>query len=302
MKGIAIILALFVLFSIPMNESSVVVIETKMGKIKMELFENEAPITTSNFKRLVKIGFYDGLIFHRIVRNFVIQGGAFYPDGRYKESPYGNIPLEINESLKHVDMAVGMARAKEPDSASSQFYICVGAQHFLDGQYAVFGKVIKGMDVVRAINSFDPQYTYTRLGFANWPKGEIIDNVTMLKVYIQEEPEVVITEPENGSIVSGSIEIKGRAIAGENRTIKKVEIKIGNEWTVANGNETWSYKWDTRKVKNGEYEIEIRAFDGENYGIEKILVKVENKKTPGFDVAMLLLVILLLLGGRKMLR
>lgn len=168
------------------GKEKIVVIETKLGNIEIKLYEDEMPKTVSNFIKLVEDGFYDGLIFHRIVRDFVIQGGAFYPNGTYKESPYGTIPLEISANLKHDKGAVGMARASEPDSASSQFYICVTPQHQLDGSYAVFGKVIKGMDVVEKISKYDPDYTYTIYpGYSNWPKKEIIENVTMIRVYMK---------------------------------------------------------------------------------------------------------------------
>jgi len=164
------------------NQNHIAVIEMKMGKIKIELYEDKAPTTTKNFIKLVNDGFYDGLIFHRIVNNFVIQGGGFYPDGTPKQSPYGTIKLETNPDLTHVDGAVAMARTNDPNSATSQFYICDGPQHFLDGQYAVFGKVIEGMDIVRTIASFDPQHTYTP---QHWPKEEILEDVTMIKVYIE---------------------------------------------------------------------------------------------------------------------
>ncbi|KAA0002898.1 MAG: peptidylprolyl isomerase [Thermoplasmata archaeon] len=168
------------------GKNPVAVIETNMGTIKIELFEDKMPITTANFIKLVNDGFYDGLIFHRIIDGFVIQGGGFYPGGTPKQSPYGPIPLEINPDLTHEDGAVAMARTNDPDSATSQFYICDGPQHFLDGQYAVFGKVIEGMKVVRIIASLDPQYTYTRPpGYQHWPKDEILEDVTIVRAYME---------------------------------------------------------------------------------------------------------------------
>jgi len=124
--------------------------DTSMGKIAFELYEAKAPITTANFKELAEGGFYKDMIFHRVVKNFVIQTGD--PTGTGSGGSPNKIELEIHPDLKHVDGAVGMARSMDPNSASSQFYICVGAQHGLDGDYAVFGKVIDGMDVVRAIS------------------------------------------------------------------------------------------------------------------------------------------------------
>ena len=126
----------------------IAVVETSMGTIKIELYEDKAPITTENFIGLAESGFYDGLIFHRVVQGFVIQTGDPKGDGTGGSSK--TIKLEINKDLTHVDGAVGMARSSNPNSASSQFYICDGAQQ-LDGSYTVFGQVIEGMDVVRAI-------------------------------------------------------------------------------------------------------------------------------------------------------
>jgi len=124
-------------------------IETSMGTIKFELYEQRAPITTANFIKLAESGFYDGLIFHRVVDDFVIQTGD--PTGTGTGGSGETIVLEIDEELTHEDGAVGMARTADPNSATSQFYICDGAQHGLDDNYAVFGQVFEGMDVVRAI-------------------------------------------------------------------------------------------------------------------------------------------------------
>jgi len=127
------------------------VIETSMGKIKVELYESEAPVTVENFISLAKSGFYDGLTFHRVIKGFVIQGGD--PRGDGTGGSKKRIPLETNKNLTHVDGALAMARSADPNSASSQFYICDGPQHRLDGNYAVFGRVVEGMDVVRKIAS-----------------------------------------------------------------------------------------------------------------------------------------------------
>ena len=131
----------------------IAVIETTMGTIKVELYEDKVPTTVGNFIKLANDGFYNGLIFHRVKDDFMIQGGGFYPNGTQKESPYGAINLEINSELVHDDGAVAMARTNDSNSATSQFYICDGPQHGLDMQYAVFGKVIEGKDVVDSIAS-----------------------------------------------------------------------------------------------------------------------------------------------------
>lgn len=128
----------------------IAVLETSKGIIKFQLYEDKAPITTANFIKLAKRGFYDGLIFHRVIDDFVIQTGD--PLGTGMGGSGETIVLETNKNLTHTDGAVGMARSSNPNSASSQFYICDGPQHrSLDGGYAVFGQVIEGMDVVRAI-------------------------------------------------------------------------------------------------------------------------------------------------------
>jgi len=160
-------------------ENPVVIMNTSMGTMMIELYEDKMPITSENFEKLVESGFYNGLVFHRVIDDFVIQGGGYYPDGTYRESPYGPIKLETSPDVTHVDGAISMARTSDPDSATSQFFICDGAQHFLDGQYAAFGKVIEGMDVLRAIASVE---TTTKHGMQDWPVDEVImENVTLLR-------------------------------------------------------------------------------------------------------------------------
>jgi peptidyl-prolyl cis-trans isomerase B (cyclophilin B) len=138
--------------------NTTVEITTDFGVIVGMLYDEGAPITTSNFVNLSTSGFYDGIRFHRIVDDFVIQtGDPNTKDGNpYNDGSGGSsqtIPLETNESLTHEDGAFGMARSNDPNSASSQFYICDGPQPGLDGNYAVFGIVIAGIDVVREIAS-----------------------------------------------------------------------------------------------------------------------------------------------------
>ena len=155
------------------QENPIAVINTSMGIIKVELYKDKVPNTCENFIKLANDGFYEGLVFHRVIDNFMIQGGGFYPDGSQKQSPYGPINLEINKEVRHVDGAIAMARTTDPNSATSQFYICDGAQHGLDDNYAVFGKTIEGMDVVRAIASAD---TTTKYGMQDWPVTNVIIN------------------------------------------------------------------------------------------------------------------------------
>ena len=124
------------------------------GIIKIELDETAAPITVENFKQLVADGFYDGLIFHRVISGFMIQGGD--PTGTGCGGSQNNIKGEfrmngVNNPISHLRGVISMARSGHPDSASSQFFICHEDAKFLDGQYAAFGKVFEGMDVVDRI-------------------------------------------------------------------------------------------------------------------------------------------------------
>lgn len=128
-------------------------IETDKGTIKAELYVKQAPITTKNFIDLANSGFYNGLKFHRVEPGFVVQGGD--PNGDGTGGSGKTIPLEINPELKHVKGALAMARMQDPNSATSQFYITLAETPFLDGQYAVFGKVIQGIDVVGKIKVGD---------------------------------------------------------------------------------------------------------------------------------------------------
>jgi len=155
------------------QENRIADIDTSMGTMTVELYETRAPDTTSNFIELANRGFYNDLIFHRVIDDFMIQGGDPKDDGTGGSEK--TIKLETHPELTHVDGAVAMARSQHPDSASSQFYICDGAQHQLDGQYAVFGKVIDGMDVVRSIAQVET-------GARDRP----VENVTVIRITIQE--------------------------------------------------------------------------------------------------------------------
>ena len=135
------------------NKMEYTIIKTDKGTIKAELYTDKAPITTKNFIDLANSGFYNGLKFHRVEPGFVVQGGD--PKGDGTGGSARNIPLEINPELKHVKGALAMARTQDPNSASSQFYITLDEVPFLDGKYAVFGKVVQGMEVVENIKVGD---------------------------------------------------------------------------------------------------------------------------------------------------
>ena len=141
------------------GKNRVATIVTEKGTIKFELYEKEAPITTKNFIELAQKGFYDGLTFHRVEPDFVIQGGD--PKGDGTGGSGKTIPLEIAQTLTHKKGAVAMARSNDPNSASSQFYIVLEDSKFLDGKYAIFGQVIEGQDVVEKITKGDKMLKVT---------------------------------------------------------------------------------------------------------------------------------------------
>lgn len=157
----------------------VVTITMDDGKdIKIELYPDIAPITVENFVKLVKQGFYDGLTFHRIIPGFMIQGGD--PEGNGTGGPGWTIKGEfssngVKNDLKHKRGVISMARAMDPDSAGSQFFIMHADASYLDGQYAAFGQVIDGMDEVDRIAA-------TPTG---WQDAPVIA-VTMTKVTMEE--------------------------------------------------------------------------------------------------------------------
>jgi cyclophilin family peptidyl-prolyl cis-trans isomerase len=142
-----------------MAESNVVVMETSLGTIKLELYPDKAPVTVQNFLGYVDEGFYDGTVFHRVIPNFMIQGGGMEPGMRQKKTK----PAIKNESangLGNQRGTVAMARTNVPDSATAQFFINVTDNGFLDKSqardgvgYCVFGKVIEGLDVVDKIKA-----------------------------------------------------------------------------------------------------------------------------------------------------
>lgn len=136
------------------QDGNIAVMETSKGTVKIGLYEKEAPITVANFKNLVRNGFYDGTIFHRIIKGFMNQGGGYDTDYKSKADREGLTPikLEINPNLKHEAGAISMARTNVPDSATSQFFLAPQPIPHLDGDYAVFGKVVEGLDVVKEIN------------------------------------------------------------------------------------------------------------------------------------------------------
>ena len=173
-----------------MAQNPVITITMENGDIiKAELYPEIAPNTVNNFLYLVNKGFYDGLIFHRVIKGFMIQGGC--PEGRGTGGPGYCIKGEFSQNgfdnpLKHTPGVLSMARAMHPDSAGSQFFIMHETSPHLDGAYAAFGQVIEGMDVVNAIAE-------TRTGYGDRPrKPQVIRSITAETFGVEyPEPERV---------------------------------------------------------------------------------------------------------------
>jgi len=164
------------------------IIETTMGDFEVELYYEWAPHTVSHFLyRAWLNNFYNGLVFHRVVDDYLIYGGMFYPDGTAKHNPGGTVDLEIHPNARHVDGAIAMYHQGDPNSAETMFYICDGAQHQLDDVNAVFGKVTDDtMHVVRNIASVPVTQKH---GKSYWPVEDvIIEGITI----VEEEPEMDI--------------------------------------------------------------------------------------------------------------
>ena len=148
------------------------------GKIKLELYPDKAPITVENFTKLVKNGFYDGLIFHRVIKDFMIQGGDPQGTGMggAKDKIKGEFLMNgVPNDLRHERGVISMARAQNPNSASSQFFIVHKDSFFLDGQYAAFGRVVEGMDTVDEIAN-------AKTDFSDRP----LNDCRMKRVYIED--------------------------------------------------------------------------------------------------------------------
>jgi peptidyl-prolyl cis-trans isomerase B (cyclophilin B) len=138
------------------DAKQVAVLKTSLGEMVLEFWPDVAPLHVANFIKLAKDGFYDGTAFHRIIKDFMVQGGDPYTKDASKEALWGTggpghtVKAEFN-SRSHVRGVLSMARSQDPDSAGSQFFICHGSPKFLDGKYTAFGKLIKGDDVLEKI-------------------------------------------------------------------------------------------------------------------------------------------------------
>ena len=151
----------------------IAVFDTNMGEFEIELFEDKAPITTKNFIDLAQEGFYDGVIFHRVIDGFMIQGGD--PTGTGMGGPGYTIEDEFTPELTHESEGIlSMANTGRPHTGGSQFFITLAATPWLDGHHTVFGKVIKGMEVVREIG-------HVKTGPQDRPVHDVVINKITIK-------------------------------------------------------------------------------------------------------------------------
>ena len=150
-----------------------VTIETNHGTITAELFRERAPETAGNFLKLAQDGFYDGVVFHRVIEDFMIQGGD--PDGTGRGGPGYTIDDEFHPELKHDTPGILSMANAGPNTGGSQFFITLAATPWLDGKHAVFGKVVEGMDVVEEIGKVET-------GRGDRPKEDVV----METVTVQE--------------------------------------------------------------------------------------------------------------------
>ncbi len=170
-------LSFFLSFSV--LAGPIVVMDTNFGKIEIELDDKKAPVTVNNFLTYVDARFYDGTIFHRVIDNFMVQGGGFLPGMKEKANKGKTITNEADNGLKNDNATIAMARTSDPHSASAQFFINVADNEFLNHKskteagwgYAVFGKVISGMHVV---NRMKKVKTGNMAGHANVPMDEVL--------------------------------------------------------------------------------------------------------------------------------
>jgi len=184
-KFIALIL-IIIAGGVMFAENPMVTLTTSMGDITIELYPEKAPKTVENFLTYTKDGYYDGTVFHRVIADFMIQGGGFTPDGKQKET-MAPVKNEADNGLKNLDGTIAMARTRVVDSATSQFFINCKDNSFLDHGsrdfgYCVFGKVVKGLDIMKKIETTP---TGSKKGMKDWP----LEDVLIIKAVVVETKE-----------------------------------------------------------------------------------------------------------------
>jgi peptidyl-prolyl cis-trans isomerase B (cyclophilin B) len=202
---------------VTISNDSRATIRTSMGDLVLEFLSDKAPKTVDNFLLLAQRGFYDGLTFHRIVKDFMVQGGC--PKGNGSGGPDHTIGPEFNDT-PHVKGVVSMARSGDPHSAGSQFFICHGEARYLDGRFAAFARVVDGVDVLDKIASV-PTNQEPRFKENSVPRDAIYINSIQLEgvVFDEPAPAPVTSEPaEGGGRSKGQGENRGEGQRQEGRS------------------------------------------------------------------------------------
>ncbi|MCF7911988.1 MAG: peptidyl-prolyl cis-trans isomerase [Candidatus Cloacimonetes bacterium] len=186
MKKIIALILIIIAGGIMLAENPVVNLSTNLGDITIELYQDKAPVTVENFLKYTNDGYYNDTVFHRVIAGFMIQGGGFTAEGSQKET-MEPIKNEADNGLKNLEGTIAMARTQVVDSATSQFFINCKDNSFLDHGsrdygYCVFGKVIKGMDIVKKIET---TATGAKKGMRDWP----LENVIVNKAEVVETKE-----------------------------------------------------------------------------------------------------------------
>ncbi|MBM4069685.1 MAG: peptidyl-prolyl cis-trans isomerase [Planctomycetes bacterium] len=261
-----LILAITAVPGIAQGVNPIVVVDTTHGKFKLELFAGKAPVTVRNFLRYVDNKFYDGLIFHRVIDNFMIQGGGHTADMKEKKATHKPIINEASNGLSNARGTIAVARMVQPNSGTTQFFINVKDNAYLDQAraadkqgYAVFGKVIDGMDVVDTIKKVP---TGNRGALQNVP----LEPVVIRSMRRASEFALAIA----GSLRAGKtftitahLEFPGSGQALTLELPPGVERIEGKEMQpVAVGDGPGLVLWKARALKAGSYDIRVRSTAG----------------------------------------
>jgi cyclophilin family peptidyl-prolyl cis-trans isomerase len=262
-------LLLAALLSTPALAGPIVIIDTSHGKIKVELFHDKSPATVKNFLAYVDDRFYDGMIFHRVIDNFMIQSGGFMPGMKEKKHPRPPIENESDNGLSNARGTISMARTQEPNSANTQFFINVKDNAYLDanksapGQagWTVFGRVVDGMDVVDRIKAV-----------ATGPRGAQHQNVPLTDVVIHSIRRAAgMTLAVGGAARPGQVfsvtayveypmpgqylvlELPAGLERVEGKELQPVSLSDGDRAVVL---------WKARAVAPGEFDVAVRSSGG----------------------------------------
>jgi len=243
-------------FVMPTEETDVVVLVTTMGNITIELF-GDMPITTGNFKSLTRFGIYDGTLFHRVISNFVIQGG----DASAKGIVVPPIPDELPNKHSNVRGYVAMAKTSEPNSARDQFYINLGNNSYLDAHYSVFGRVVAGMDVVDRISEVPTDES-----------DRPLQNVTILKAQLVTRARVGLVLATGGL---GDRSFNDVTWAG----VKRAEEELGVDFDYVEPTAIAEYEGFQRAfAATGDYDIIICVGFDQADALTKVAAEYPSQK------------------------